>query len=184
MTRTSLFFCALDGAKPAEAIVADKEMIDRELRAHNPRLAEKPTILTLNKLDLSDAYESLKRLRERFGEVRGISAATGEGVRDLVYAVWTTIARAPIPEIATLPPARIDLVARDAFRIERATDGAFEIFGERIERLAAMTDFDSDEALARFERVLDAMGVEKKLRELGAREGDTVRIGQYEFTYS
>ncbi|MBV8147588.1 MAG: GTPase ObgE [Candidatus Eremiobacteraeota bacterium] len=182
--RTRAVVHLLDGAKPLDAIVADKEMIDRELRAHNPRLAEKPAILTLNKLDLPGAREELSQLRERFGEVRGISAVTGEGVRELVYAVWETIEAAPIPEIVTLPPARIDLIARDAFRIERATDGAFEIFGERIERLAAMTDFDSDEALARFERALDAMGVEKKLRELGALEGDTVRIGQYEFTYS
>jgi GTPase len=182
--RTRALVHLLDGAKPLEAIVADKEMIDRELAAHNPRLARKPTILTLNKLDLPDARAHLRQLRERFGNVRAISAATGEGVRDLVFAVWETIAAAPMPEIATAEPARIDLVVRDAFRIERATDGAFEIFGERIERLAAMTNFDSDEALARFERALDAMGVEKKLRELGALEGDTVRIGQYEFTYS
>ncbi len=47
-----------------------------------------------------------------------------------------------------------------------------------------MTDFDSDEALARFERALARMGVEKRLVELGASEGDTVRIGPYEFTYS
>ena len=50
--------------------------------------------------------------------------------------------------------------------------------------LASMTDFDSDEGLARFERSLLKMGVEKKLRALGAVEGDTVRIGSYEFTYS
>jgi len=56
--------------------------------------------------------------------------------------------------------------------------------GERVERLAAMTDFDSDEGLARFEQILAKMGVEKKLRELGAAEGDTVRIGPYEFLYS
>ena len=58
------------------------------------------------------------------------------------------------------------------------------ISGERVERLAAMTDFDSDEALARFERALGRMGVEKRLAEMGAAEGDTVRIGPYEFTYS
>jgi len=50
--------------------------------------------------------------------------------------------------------------------------------------LAAMTNFDSDEGLARFEQILAKMGVEKKLRELGAVEGDTVRIGPFEFTYS
>jgi GTPase len=182
--RTRALVHLLDGAKPFDVIVADKEMIDRELAAHSPRLARKPTILTLNKLDLPDARERLSQLRRRFTEVRAISAVTGEGVRELVYAVWETIAAAPLPQIATPEPARIDLIARDAFRIERAADGAFEIFGERIERLAAMTDFDSDEALARFERALDRMGVERKLRELGAVEGDTVRIGQYEFTYS
>ena len=58
------------------------------------------------------------------------------------------------------------------------------IAGERVERLAAMTDFESDEGLARFEQILAKMGVEKKLRDLGAVEGDTVRIGPYEFTYS
>ena len=47
-----------------------------------------------------------------------------------------------------------------------------------------MTNFESDEALARFERALEKMGVEKRLQELGAEEGDTVRIGAYEFTYS
>jgi GTP-binding protein len=47
-----------------------------------------------------------------------------------------------------------------------------------------MTDFDSDEGLGRFERVLGKMGVEKRLAELGAKQGDTVRIGAYEFTYS
>jgi GTP-binding protein len=47
-----------------------------------------------------------------------------------------------------------------------------------------MTDFDSDEGLARFERTLAKIGVEKKLRELGAAEGDIVRIADYEFTYS
>jgi len=58
------------------------------------------------------------------------------------------------------------------------------VAGVRVERLAAVTNFDSDEGLARFERSLAKLGVEKRLRELGAVEGDTVRIGYYEFTYS
>jgi GTPase len=182
--RTRALVHLLDGAKPFEAILADKEMVDRELAAWNLKLLEKPMILTLSKLDLPQARERLAQLRDCFGEARGISAVTGEGVRELTYRIWQAIETAPMPQIAMFEPAKIDLGARHVFRIERAKDGAFEIFGERIERLAAMTDFDSDEALARFERALDRMGVEKKLRELGALEGDTVRIGQYEFTYS
>jgi GTP-binding protein len=182
--RTRALVHLLDGAKPLDEIIADKETIESELAAWNPKLREKPTLLVLNKLDLPDARESLHQLRALFPGIRGISAATGEGVRDLTLAVARTIAAAPMPEIVAPPAAHIALVPAWAFRIERGPDGAFAVFGERIERLAAMTDFESDEALARFERALAKMGVEERLRELGAEEGDTVRIGQYEFTYS
>ncbi|HEY9180897.1 MAG TPA: Obg family GTPase CgtA, partial [Candidatus Baltobacteraceae bacterium] len=79
--------------------------------------------------------------------------------------------------------AKIHLRPSEPFAI-RKEDETFVISGERVERLAAMTNFDSDEGLARFEQILAKMGVDKKLRELGAVEGDTVRIGPYEFTYS
>jgi len=101
-----------------------------------------------------------------------------------VLAVARAIEAAPLPAIVAAPPAHIELTAADAFRIERSDDGAFVISGARVERLAAMTNFESDEALGRFERALAQMGVEKKLQELGAKQGDTVRIGHYEFTYS
>ena len=182
--RTRVLVHLLDGAKPIDEIVADKATIERELAAWNASLAEKPTLLALNKLDLPDARAALSELQSSFPGIRGISAATGEGVRDLVHTVARTIERAPMPEIPAAPPAHIELIAKDAFSIERRDDGAFVVSGERVERLAAMTNFDSDEALARFERALGKMGVEKKLKELGAEEGDTVRIGPYEFTYS
>ena len=70
----------------------------------------------------------------------------------------------------------INLRPSEPFSITKE-EGVFVIAGDRVERLAAMTDFDSDEGLARFEQILAKMGVEKKLRELGAAEGDTVRIG-------
>lgn len=182
--RTRVLVHLLDGAKPLEGILDDKTTIERELGSWNPRLLEKPALLVLNKLDLPQARERLAELRERFPDVRGISAATREGVRDLIYAVYRTIERTPPPEVVTPPPATIELTPAGAFELKRARDGAFELTGERIERLAAMTNFDSDESLVRFERALGRMGVDKKLREMGAVEGDTVRIGEYEFTYS
>ncbi len=182
--RTRALVHLVDGAKPLDELLHDKETIERELGAWNPKLLEKPTLLVVSKLDLPDAQETLRELQERFPDARGISSATNEGVRELVYLLSQTIKEAPLPEIITPPPALIELVPHDAFTIERARDGTFVISGERVERLASMTNFDSDEGLARFERVLAKMGVEKKLRELGAAEGDTVRIGQYEFTYS
>ncbi len=182
--RTRALVHLLDGAKPLEEMLHDKSTIERELGAWNPKLLDKPALLVVSKLDLPDARERFEELRLQYPEVRGISSATQEGVQELVYAVWQTIKDAPMPEVVTPPPADIELVPRDAFAITRESDGTFVIAGERIERLAAVTNFDSDEALARFERALAKMGVEKKLRELGAAEGDTVRIGHYEFTYS
>ncbi len=182
--RTRALVHLLDGAKPIAEILAEKATIETELGAWNPQLREKPTLLVLNKLDLTEAREALRELRRCFPEIRGISAATGEGVRDLTLAVARTIEAAPMPEIAAAPSARIELAAPAAFLIERRDDGAFIVSGDRVERLAAMTNFESDEALARFERALEKMGVERRLQELGAEEGDTVRIGAYEFTYS
>lgn len=182
--RTRVLVHLLDGAKTLDEILHDKSTIENELRAWNPRLAEKPTLIALNKIDLPDAREHLVALRERFGDVRGISAATHEGVRDLVMAAWRAIGEAPLPQIVAPQAVRIELRGDRPFEIERSDAGEFVISGERVERLAAMTDFNSDEALARFERTLAKMGVEKRLVEMGAREGDTVRIGPYEFTYS
>ncbi|MGC1379895.1 MAG: GTPase ObgE [Candidatus Baltobacteraceae bacterium] len=182
--RTRALVHLLDGAKSLDEILDDKATIERELGAWNPRLIEKPMLVVLNKIDLPSARENLLELQRRFPQARGISAATQEGVRELIYEVWRTIEHAPMPEILSPGAARIELSAPQAFLIERQDDGAFVVSGDRVERLAAMTNFESDEALARFERALGRLGVDRKLRELGASEGDTVRIGPYEFTYS
>lgn len=182
--RTRMLVHLLDGAKSLEEMLLDKSTIDAELAAWNPKLVEKPTLVVVSKLDLPDAQERLREVRERFPDARGISSATQEGVRELVYAVWQAIKDAPMPEIVVPPPALIELRPQDAFTIRRDSDGTFVVLGDRVERLAAMTNFDSDEGLAHFEHVLAKMGVEKKLRDMGAAEGDTVRIAEYEFTYS
>ena len=162
-----------------------KTTIERELGAWNPTLLEKPTLLVVNKLDLPDARERFDELRERFPEMRGISAATGEGVRELIYAVGARSSSAPMPEVVAPAPAPIELVPPDAFvhRARTATARSWSA-GERIERLAAMTDFDSDEGAGALRTRARKDGRRKKTARAGRREGDTVRIGPYEFTYS
>jgi len=183
--RTRILVHMLDGAKPFDEMLHDKEIIENELRSWNPRLAQKPMLYVVSKLDLPDARTSFDELVKLSPHgVFGISAVTGVGVRELVYAAWRAIREAPLPEMETPEPAHIELTPKNAFRVERDKEGGFIITGERVERLAAMTNFDSDEGLARFERTLAKIGVEKKLRELGAAEGDIVRIADYEFTYS
>ncbi|MBV8244621.1 MAG: Obg family GTPase CgtA, partial [Candidatus Eremiobacteraeota bacterium] len=181
--RTRVLIHLLDGAKSLDEIEHDKTIIEHELEAWNPALLQRPTILALSKLDLPDARASFEILRARYEGLQGISAVTGEGVRELVFAAWEKIRSAPMPEVAAAQPAHIVLKPKEAFVIHKE-ENVFVVTGERIERLAAMTNFDSDEGLGRFEQILARMGVERRLRELGAVEGDTVRIGSVEFTYS
>jgi GTP-binding protein len=181
--RTRVLIHLMDGAKPLDDLLADKATIEHELAAWNPMLPLKPTMLVVTKLDLPDARETFAALKERFPDVRGISAATNEGVRDLLYATWDVVRALPAVDVATPESAVHDLRPDEPFQIHMDT-GIYVVTGDRVERLAKMTDFDSDEALARFEQILAKMGVTKKLRELGAHEGDTVRIAGVDFDYS
>jgi GTP-binding protein len=174
----------MDGNRERAEIVADKATIENELRLWNAALLERPILNVVTKLDLPEARERFAELRDELPDVYGISAATGEGVRDLLFAAYRVARETPAPEVAAGDAPRFVLAPREPFEIEVTADGAFVVSGERIERLAAMTDFDSDEGLARFEAILAKMGVDKRLRDLGAKDGDTVRIAGHEFDYS
>ncbi|MDB5091942.1 MAG: small GTP-binding protein [Candidatus Eremiobacteraeota bacterium] len=181
--RTRVLVHLIAGDKPLDEVLADKETIENELRAWNTALLDRPVIIAITKIDLPDARATYEALRETIPGLRGISAATGEGVQELIYATWETIRSMPVPDVVTPEPAQIQLTADEPFDIV-VEGGIYIVSGERVERLAHMTDFDSDEALARFEQILAKMGVDKKLRELGVQEGDTVRIAGVEFDYS
>jgi GTP-binding protein len=181
--RTRVLIHLMDGAKTPAEVLADKATIEKELAAWNPALVQKPTLLVLTKLDLPDARATYDELRAQFPDLRGISAATNEGTRELMYAAWDIIRALPPPDVTTPEPAVHDLRPAEPFDIH-IESGVYVVSGERVERLAQMTDFESDEALARFEQILAKMGVTKKLRELGVHDGDTVRIAGVEFDYS
>src|ERR1700722_16052172 len=173
----------MDGARPRDEILRDKAVIERELAEWNPALAGRATIPVLSKLDLPEARERFAELRDEIEGLRGVSAATGEGVTALLYATWRAIQQAPPPPVAVPAPPRFVLTPADAFEIV-VEDGVYVVRGDRIERLAAMTDFENDASLGRFEAALARLGVDRRLRELGARDGDTVRIAGNEFDYS
>jgi GTP-binding protein len=181
--RTRVLIHLIDGERTREQLLSDKATIENELRAWNPALLEKPLIPVITKLDLPEARLRFDELSAEIRGLRGISAATGEGVRDLLFAAWEIIRALAPPAIAVPEPATIDLAPSEPFEV-RVEGRVFVVSGERIERLAQMTDFESDEALLRFEQVLAKLGVEKRLRELGVADGDTVRVAGVEFTYS
>jgi GTP-binding protein len=182
--RTRVLIHLMDGSRTRDEILADKATIESELRLWNDRLASRPVIPVISKLDLPDARERFDELKAEIPNLRGISSATGAGVTELVYETWQMIQALPLPDVVPESATpRVILAPGDAFTIVKE-EGVFIIRGERVEHLAAITDFDNDEALGRFESILNKLGVERKLRELGAQEGDTVRIGTFEFDYS
>ncbi len=183
--RTRLLIHLLDGA--ALDPLADYETINRELAQFSERLASKPQIVVLNKMDLPDAQAWWplieEAMQERDAETLAISAVSGQGVRPLLHRTFQLLQALPPVELAPEAPAvlRPDL-DESAFTIEREEDG-WRVRGVRVERVAAMTPFTLPEAAARFQRQLRAMGVEEALEQAGVQSGDTVRIGEEELEW-
>jgi GTP-binding protein len=182
--RTRVLLHLMDGTHTTEELLADKRIIEHELIAWNPKLVDRPVIPVITKIDVPEARERFEELRARIPGLRALSAATGENVRELLFEAFQTIRQTPLPDVVEGDTPRFILTPEEPFTIERDASGTFIVTGERVERLASMTDFDSDESLFHFEQVLAKMGVEKRLREMGIREGDTVRVSEREFTFS
>ncbi len=183
--RTKALIHVLDGAgTEGRDPLDDFEVIQNELRLYNPELAERPTLVAFNKMDLPDAQENLPRVREAL-EARGyrvfpISGATREGFRPLLSAAYDLIGQWVPPEPEEPEVEKVYRPKEEGWRVYRH-GGLWHVEGEEIERLVAMTMWENDEAVARFLRILRLKGVEQALREAGAEDGDTVRICDIEF---
>jgi GTPase len=179
----------LDGSDP----VGNHETVERELAAHDPRLASLPRVLALSKADLvaADEAESQARAwRERLGEevpVVVTSSATGQGLDELAVLLGRSV---PVAEPVPAPPAgEEDLAEHMTFRpaagrgftVERAGEGRWRVSGPGVERLVARHDLDNEEALSYLEDRLRAIGVIGALQDAGFEPGDDVEIGGVEF---
>lgn len=173
----------MEGRDPIE----DYEKINEELRKYSEKLSRKKQIIAANKIDMLGDSDNLERLKaymdERGQEVYPICAMTGEGLELLLERLWDlleTYVEEP-EEIAE----EVVYKAQDKpdFEVKRADDGAFVITGPRIENLVAMTNFDDDQSLRRFQRIWRYMELDKLLKEKGICDGNTVRICEMEFEY-
>jgi len=184
--RTRLLVHVVDASRPDP--LEDITTIETELASHGRGLMERPRLVALNKIDLPEAREAAPRIARALAE-RGIasvavSAAARQGTDDLLRQIF---AGCPPREAAGAQPARERRIAfaggaRD-WRVKRE-GAAFRIEGDRVERLASGIDWDSPDASAYFQRQLIRTGIERELRALGAKEGDTVRIGGLEMEWS
>jgi GTP-binding protein len=188
--RTRVLIHVIDAsAGDQHKLWSDYQQVRAELKKYSAALARRPHLVALNKMDaVTDASEVLA-LRQRLVKLRRrtfpISAATGEGVQDLLWAAWRTLERrkgepAPPP----LPALKVyrGPSSAEPFTIE-PVEGGFLVSGDQLERLLAMTDMTNPEGLAHFQRMLDRWGLNDALARHGAHGGETVRISDVEFLY-
>jgi GTP-binding protein len=157
--------------------------INSELAKYSKKMLDKPMLVAANKTDVTGAQQKLSELKRHLKrkKIFPISAVSGEGVSALLAAVAKTLATtAPTEDFIPEPVKKY--VYEPEFYIEKQGD-VFEVKGKKVLTLAAMTDFSQEEALRRFQNILKKMGVDKALEDQGVQEGDTVRIGDFEFVF-
>ncbi|WLV23675.1 GTPase ObgE [Aciduricibacillus chroicocephali] len=189
--RTRLIIHVIDmGRTEGRDPYEDYVTINAELEKYDAKLAKRPQIVAANKMDMPEAEENLKAFKEQIGSdipVFPVSALTKDGLRDLLFAVANKLEEIPKQE-EPLEQTDETVVYRFKeeevpFKITRDPDGAYVLYGEKIEKLFKMTDLTRDEAAQRFARQLRTMGVDEALRARGAEDGDAVRILDYEFEF-
>ena len=183
--RTRVLIHLLDGLSADP--LADYSQTNAEMALFDPALAKKPQLVALNKIDQPEVQERLKELKAKFKkqkvDLMTVSALARTGVRELLLKAAARIADTPpIEEIEAAMPVYRPAVDPRAFTIGREPDG-WRVKGASIERAAAMTFWEHDGSVRRFQKLMERLGVDKALREAGAREGDTVYVGEYELEY-
>jgi GTP-binding protein len=183
--RTRLLVHLLDGAE--EDILGNFATVQRELELFSQRLAHKPQVVVLNKMDLPAAAEKWPQVQQAMQqgglEALAISAITGQGVKELLRRLATLLAELPPPEPALEEVPVFRLEDEEApFTIEKEGD-TWLVRGRRVERLVAMTRWEHEESAQRAQGIFSALGLTAALEEAGVRDGDTVRIGGLEMVW-
>ena len=183
-TRVLLHVVDISGSEGRDPL-EDYDIILRELENYG-RLRERPMLVAANKMDIGGAEENLARLREKLATegigVYPISAATGQGVRELMYAANALLASCPEAEPFEEEAPEAERPEEQPFAVTRV-GRAYQVTGPMIRRLIDSVNFGNEESLNFFHRSLRRMGVIDALRELGAAEGDTVIVEDMEFDF-
>jgi GTP-binding protein len=187
--RTRILIHVIDAAAgDREKLWHDYQQVRAELKSYSPALARRPHLIALNKMDAVSEPSEVLAFRQRLVKLRRrsftLSAATGEGVPDLLWAAWRSLERRQREPAQPVPALKVyrGPSSAEPFSIERI-DGGFRVSGNQLERLLAMTDITNPEGLAHFQRMLDRWGLNDALARHGAQGGETVRISDAEFLY-
>lgn len=186
---------AAEGRDPYE----DYQSINKELETYNLRLMERPQIIVANKMDMSEAEENLQEFKKKLAAdydefedlpmIFPISSLAHQGLENLLEATAELLDKTDEFLLYSEDELAQEEVyygfdeEQKPFEISRDDDATWVLSGEKLEKLFVMTNLERDEAIMKFARQLRGMGVDEALRERGAKDGDLVRIGKFEFEF-
>jgi len=179
--RTKVLIHVLDGT--SSDIKNDFNVINTELKKYNKTLAAKPQVVAVNKTDVLN-NKSLAEIRKlKFGKwpVHHISAVTHLGLEPLLYDVLDTLNSVP-QAAAPIPVYTIKDLPNERYEVSKLR-GGWKVVGDKIERMVIKTDLRNEQALGRLYKILKRMGVQAELKKIGAKEGDSVKIGRFTIEY-
>ena len=174
--------------------IDDIYKINKELEAYDPKLMERPQVIAANKTDMiySEDEDPVERIRQEFEpqgiKVFSISAATGKGLKELLYYVKSLldkIDKEPVIFEQEFFPEDVLITENLPYTVKQDEEDEhlFYIEGPKIEKMLGYTNLDSEKGFSFFQRFLKESGILADLEEAGIEEGDTVRMYGFDFDY-
>lgn len=186
--RTKVIAHVIDmGSSEGRDPIEDYEVINNEIKIYSEKLANKPSIVIANKMDIEGAQDNLEKFKNKYPnlEVYEISAIMNDGFEPLINRLSELVLS--VDEVKLYDDSEYMHVL---YKYEKETpytitndNGVWVISGKDVEKAFSMTRFTEDESVARFGRILKAMGIEETLLEMGAKRGDEVQILDYIFEF-
>lgn len=165
----------------------DYVTINQELENFDKNLLKKPQLIIANKMDMPNSQDNLEKFKSKVNqEVYEMSAINGEGINKIINKLADMLE--DIPKTNLYDDEKFESHVIYKFRNEKPytitkDNNAWVISGKKIEKMLEMTRLDTDEAILRFSNKLTKMGIDDELRTKGAKDGDTIRILDYEFEF-
>ena len=187
--RTRLLLHVIDAsASEGRNPVEDFNTINKELKKYSEKLSERKQIIVANKADViqdEELYKELEKLaKENDMEIFKISAVTGEGLKELFAYVSKILKTLPKEDLEEAEEKKVYTLKEESEGFDvRKEDGMYIVDGPAIEKIMSRANLEDNESLYYFQKSIRFLGVEDRLKEMGVREGDTVKFVDWEMEW-
>ena len=185
-TRLLLHFIDVSGTEGRNP-VEDFKTINEELKKYSEKLSTRKQIIIANKIDsLQDEnlYKELEKLAKKNKmEIFKISAATGEGIKDLITHVSEVLKTLPKEDLIEIKDRKVyTLEDGEDFTITKEDD-IWVVDGPAVQKVMRKVNLEDNESMYYFQKCLNQLGVNERLKKAGVQEGDTVRVVDWELEW-